>query len=217
MDRVIKLMQVGSTAVPNLLLRTYRQIGLTDEEMIVLIHLLSFQQEGVRFPSIQQLENCLTMPVQRLTTLLQKLMKEGWIAIEEEVHPDTGIRSESYRLDGVFRKLLEHHLGQNETVPSDVARPIAEIQEPTVSLYDKMEQLFGRPLSPFEIETVQMWTQQDRYPEELILAALREAELAGKLFIRYIDRILLEWQRQNITTAEQARKYSMRFRRNVRT
>ncbi|MFP3380823.1 DnaD domain protein, partial [Bacillus sp. SIMBA_069] len=56
-------------------------------------------------------------------------------------------------------------------------------------------------------------TEQDGYQEELILTALREAATVGKLHIRYIDRILLEWQKQQITSVEQARLYSLNFRR----
>lgn len=63
------------------------------------------------------------------------------------------------------------------------------------------------------METIQIWTQQDCYSEELIVTALREATSVGKLYIRYIDRILLEWQRQQITSVEGARDYSLRFRR----
>jgi len=58
-----------------------------------------------------------------------------------------------------------------------------------------------------------MWTEQDGYQEDLILTALREAATVGKLHIRYIDRILLEWQKQKITSVEQARHYSLQFRR----
>ena len=46
-----------------------------------------------------------------------------------------------------------------------------------------------------ELETISGWVDADRYPDELILLALKEAVFAGKLHFRYIDRILLEWSR----------------------
>jgi DNA replication protein len=45
----------------------------------------------------------------------------------------------------------------------------------------------------------------------LILAALREAVFSNKLSFRYIDRILLEWQRNRIRTPEEAAEYAKKF------
>lgn len=53
---------------------------------------------------------------------------------------------------------------------------------------------------------------QDRYPEELIRMALKEAVFAGKVHFRYIDRILLEWSRNRVRSAEDARAYTQKFR-----
>ncbi|WP_040951135.1 DnaD domain-containing protein, partial [Gorillibacterium massiliense] len=74
------------------------------------------------------------------------------------------------------------------------------------------EKEFSRPLTPMELETITGWLDQDGYREELILAALKEAVFAGKLHFRYIDRILLEWQRNRILSAEQAKAHSQKFR-----
>ena len=63
-----------------------------------------------------------------------------------------------------------------------------------------------------ECETISVWIDQDRYPEELILLALKEAVFAGKLHFRYIDRILLEWSRNRVRTPEDVRAYSQKFR-----
>ncbi len=41
---------------------------------------------------------------------------------------------------------------------------------------------------------------------------MKEAVFAGKLSIRYIDRILLEWKKKNITTPQAAQKQGEQFR-----
>src|SRR5690606_14486161 len=76
------------------------------------------------------------------------------------------------------------------------------------------EQEFGRPLSPFEIETVNAWLDEDLLAPSLIKAALRESVLMGKLNFKYIDRILREWKKKGIQTVEQAREESKSFRKN---
>ncbi|WP_431804932.1 DnaD domain-containing protein [Halobacillus andaensis] len=74
------------------------------------------------------------------------------------------------------------------------------------------EQEFGRPLSPFEIENINIWLDQEEQEPALIKAALREAVLMGKLNFKYIDRILREWKRKGIQTVEQARQHGKKFR-----
>jgi len=215
MDRhIIQLLQAGVTSVSNLLLSSYKRLSLSDEEMILIIHLLSFQQEGNRFPTLQQLEERLSMSHLQLVRVLQNLLKSGFLSIDEYIDPTSGIRHEKYNLDPLYEKLAaflqDHAMAQvSATLEPGWSEP--------ASLYSHFEQAFGRPLSPIEIETMHLWREQDGYSEELILTALREAMSVGKLYIRYIDRILLEWQKQKITNAEQARTYSLRFRRQSTT
>lgn len=220
MDRqVLQLLQEGATTITNLLLRRYKRLSLSDEEMMLIIHLLSFQQEGNRFPTLSQLEERLSMPGIRLIQSLQKLTKEDWLAIDEIVDPENGKRYEQYNLQPLYYKLNRLLLEeQSFVVPVSESIPSSRLDndgtDHTQSLYSQFEQSFGRPLSSIEIETMQCWIEQDHYSEELIMTALREAQAVGKLYIRYIDRILLEWTRQKITTVEEARNYSMRFRRH---
>lgn len=53
---------------------------------------------------------------------------------------------------------------------------------------------------------------EDKYAEELIRFALKEAVFAGKLSFRYIDRILIEWSRNRVTNEDEARAHAQRFR-----
>jgi len=57
---------------------------------------------------------------------------------------------------------------------------------------------------------------QDSYPEDLILLALKEAVFAGKVHFRYIDRILLEWSRNRVKTVEDAKAHIQKFRTGSR-
>ncbi|UYZ11713.1 DnaD domain protein [Brevibacillus sp. WF146] len=220
-SHILQLLQEGATSVSNLLLKMYKRMSLSDEEMMLIIHLLSFQQEGNRFPTLQELEERMSLTPARLIQTLQKLLKEEWIRIDEYIDQQTGLRHEQYNLTPLYRKLYQSWREQltASRIVDSVAEPFAEAAaasaEEPVGLYSRFEQAFGRPLSPFEIETIHMWTEQDGHPEELILTALREAAAVGKLHIRYIDRILLEWQKQQITSVEEARHYSLRFRRQA--
>lgn len=80
------------------------------------------------------------------------------------------------------------------------------------SLFSIFEKEFGRPLSPMEYEAISGWVDEDRYPEELILLALKESVFAGKVHFRYIDRILLEWSRNRVKNAQDVKAYTQKFR-----
>ena len=58
-------------------------------------------------------------------------------------------------------------------------------------LFQIVEQSFGRPLSPYEIETLNQWIDVDHHDLSVIQAALDEALSQNKLSFKYIDRILL--------------------------
>ena len=63
----------------------------------------------------------------------------------------------------------------------------------------KFEKEFGRTLSPVEYETISKWIESN-IPLELIEAALKEAILSGVNSIRYIDKILFEWNKKGYKT-----------------
>lgn len=94
------------------------------------------------------------------------------------------------------------------TSPDATAKAIVA---PKKDVYSICEREFARLLSPMEIETINGWSD-DGHSEELIKAALKEAVFANKLNIRYIDRILLDWQRNKIVTTDQAKEHAQKFR-----
>ena len=59
-----------------------------------------------------------------------------------------------------------------------------------------------------------MWLDEDHYALELIELALREAVLSQVYSLKYVDRILLSWERKNIRTKDQVLKESEKFRQN---
>src|SRR5699024_5904300 len=68
-------------------------------------------------------------------------------------------------------------------------------------------------LSPFEIETINAWLDEDEIIPSLIKTALRESVLMGKLNFKYIDRILREWKKKGIHSVEQARNAGKAFQK----
>lgn len=217
-------MNGGSVAVPAGLLRAYRGIGMSDTEMLLLLQLMLFRQvEGVDFPTPEQLAERLGILPKAAHGLLGRLMKEGLLAIDEEVDSVSGIGLERYNWTGFMIRSAEWQAdeakraieNERELQPERSLAPSQQAggERPRPGdLFTAFEQEFGRPLSPMECETISAWVDQDRYPDELIRFALKEAVFAGKLHFRYIDRILIEWSRNRVTNTDEAKAHTQKFR-----
>lgn len=75
------------------------------------------------------------------------------------------------------------------------------------SLYDFIEENFGRTLSPIEYEEISTWKDN-----ELTRYAIKETVLNGKYNIKYIKSILNSFEKNNIQTVQQAQEETTRFK-----
>ena len=69
------------------------------------------------------------------------------------------------------------------------------------NIFEIIEKEFGRTLSPIEYEIIKAWLDNDM-SEELIKEAIKEATFNGVSNLRYIDKILYEWGKAGIKTAQ---------------
>lgn len=201
----------GNVSVPYLLIKHYHHLNLTDMEAMLLIHLMTFKEKEQKdFPTIEEIQARMASTPEKVISALQSLMKAGILTIDEEIDPLTDVQYENYNLYPLYEKLAEYvaeALVLDET--ERISNPISQEDKNIFIIFEKE---FARPLSPMESETISIWIDQDKYSQELIVTALKEAVFAGKLHFRYIDRILLEWSRQRVHTAEQAKEFTQKFR-----
>ncbi|KIL40039.1 DNA replication protein DnaD [Gordoniibacillus kamchatkensis] len=206
----------GEVHVPYILLKSYKALKLGEQEAMLLIQLMAFvDKEHKEFPTIDELQSRMAAPPEAVIASLQKLLKLGLVTIDERTDETSGVLYERYNFEPLFGKLAE--LLAAEVQAAEQARAAASAAADGGAASEKnvftiFENEFARPLTPMELETISAWLDKDNYKEELILAALKEAVFAGKLHFRYIDRILLEWSRNRVQTAEQAKEFTQRFR-----
>lgn len=208
-EKMIDWLAEGNIAIPKLLLRSYKSIGLNEEEFMLLLHVYSFIDSGNSFPTPNELAERMSCSEVRSMEILKYLIQRGYLQIEGK--SEDGILAESYSLRPLWEKLLLYLM---ETDQKQVKH---EHEQAEISIYSLFEQEFGRPLSPMECETLTIWLDQDQHSPQLIKAALREAVMSGKLNFRYIDRILFEWKKKGIETIEQARDQGIKFRSHQRS
>ena len=74
------------------------------------------------------------------------------------------------------------------------------------NIYSVFEKEFARPISSMEYEIIKAWLEKD-FSEELILGALKEAVYNGVNNLRYIDKILYEWQKKGFKTMKDVQNH----------
>ena len=220
-------LRLGAASVPGLFLQTYARLGLSEIEAMLLIHLMYFQErEHTVFPTPEQLASRMSTSPDRVLSAIERFVREGFLTIEDDVDAVTGVRGERYDLAPLYDKLAAAWSAQPELDEYDAAVEPETYRQTAASspapretaasrrkdLFTVFESEFARPLSPLEYETIVNWLDQDKYTDSLIMAALKEAVFAGKVHFRYIDRILMEWAKNRITTPEEAKAYTERFR-----
>ncbi|KEO80863.1 DnaD domain-containing protein [Tumebacillus flagellatus] len=197
-DALTVLLTSGFLAVPSLLLKLYKQLGLSDEEMMLILHLLQFRQEGIEFPTPAQIGERMMVHADMLPSMLLTLQRAGFLEIGEE----------QIDLRPLYRKLSD----VLQPKPQPAASSLDLLEKKEQNLFSVFEQEFGRPLSPLECEMIIKWLDEDRHREDLVREALREAVLSGKFNFKYIDRILFEWQKINIRTLQELQVHREQFR-----
>ena len=64
-------------------------------------------------------------------------------------------------------------------------------------LLNQFQLEFGRLLSPMEQEIIADWKNKDKFTDETILSALKQAVYNGAVSLRYISKILQRWKTDN--------------------
>ncbi|WP_062046850.1 DnaD domain-containing protein [Bacillus sp. JCM 19034] len=205
-----KILQKWTTqrfvTIPALLLKHYKELYLKEEELVIILHIQSFIDEGEPFPTADLVSERMNISSSMCSNIIGRLLKNQFLSIEKR-WDENGILYEMLTLEPLWLKLI-NALNKEEHIQSEQTKQQEEGQ-----LFKRFEEEFSRPLSPIEVETLSMWIDQDQHTPKMILAALREAVVSGKLNFRYIDRILFEWKRNGIKTVEQAKEHGEKFRK----
>lgn len=206
-EQFIEFLEEGNLSIPNYLLNNYVKLGLNEKEFLLILHVHSFVESGKIFPTPMEIADKMTIDPTECMEILRHLLQKGYLAISDEMD-EYSIKYERYSLQPLWEKMIQYMLDKSKQAT------IQSNKDEETSLYTIFEQEFGRPLSPFECETLGMWMDQDHHDPTIIKAALREAVISGKLNFRYIDRILFEWKKNGIKTLNQANEYGKKFRKS---
>lgn len=192
-DKVIKLIKDNDMIVPRLLLYNYKNMNITEEELVILIYLINLK-DLIFNPG--EISSNLNIELEKVMSIFESLISKDLIAVENK--KISGIRTEILDLNGLYLKL---------------SYLIMDTEEKETTIYDEFEKKLGRTLSPMEYTIIGGWIELG-YTEELILLALDEAIYNGVYKLNYIDKILYEWNKKGIKNKEDKIKNDEEFRKN---
>ena len=180
LNKVVNLMKEQPFIIPSMLLKNYRKLNITDSELIVLIYLINSDNSF----NPKQISKDLNFDLNELMEIINTLIEKSIIKIEVI---NKKITEEIINLDELYNKLSFIIINGEE-------------KENNTDLFTIFEKEFGRTLSPIDYEIISTW--QKDFEEQLILLALKEAVFNGVNNLRYIDKIIHEWNKKGIKTEE---------------
>jgi len=156
----------GNITVPTLLFSEYRNLNLNEYELVLLLNILTYLEKGHEFPTPDELSARMTITISECNEMLRRLIQRGFIQITDGYNND-GIRYEKYSVEPLWERLIEQFLKNNKMNKE------SDKKADETDLYTCFEKEFGRPLSPFECESLAMWMDDDHHDPMIIKAALR--------------------------------------------
>ncbi len=199
-DGLLKWLEEGDTVVSNVLLQNYKRVGLTDSEFVFILQIKAYIDKNTPFPNLSLIAEFMGVSEKEVFSLLHILLQKKVILMETK-NDKSGKVEDTYSLQPLYQRLFQ-------LLERDKQKAVPEKQ--AVDIMTMFEQEFGRNLSPIEMQTIASWMDTDHYPIDLIEAALREAVLNQAYSLKYIDRILLSWEKKNIRSAKDVLNQSKR-------
>lgn len=171
-----------------LLFKLIKDFDLTLEELLLLIYFIN--QDKPVF-DIKKISIITYLDNNEIMSAFSSLTAKGLVSIKTS--KEDGKITEIIDITNTYRAMV-----------SDIN---VNIKKQTVTnIYTIFEKEFGRPLSPVEYEIIKAWITSG-ISEELIKGALKEAAFNNVRNLRYIDKILSEWEKKGFKSVDEVDSY----------
>lgn len=168
--------------VDKCVLKCAKQMKLNINSFILLIYFLNHKNKEIF--DYKKILNDLDFSEQELVDSISQLKDKKILSIGMEKN-DSGILEERIDISAFYDILSSKILDDDKQNANDK------------DLYDIFEKEFGRTLSPMEYEIINGWLES-KLDKELIICALKETVFNGVNNLRYVDKILYEWNKKGI-------------------
>ena len=194
-NKLVELLKEKPLIIPRVLLKNYKTLGISDEELIIISVIMEYGDKVTYDPESFAKE--INANKHDVMKIINSLIDRNILSfIVEKSNRKT---CEYISIDVLYNKLYNIVIGkEDETVVDD-------------SVFSVFESELGRMLSPMEIEKIKEWITRGN-SNELILCALNEAVLKGVNNLNYIDSILNSWRKKGYKNKEDIKKEKETYR-----
>lgn len=188
-----RYLKAGHTSISNDLLLHYRQLGLDNDDLVLYLEIQRLQDSGDQ-ATPEVLARIMQVTSQSIIDRIKSLLKRQLVQIQGRNR-----QTESYDFTPMLNKLIAGKAVANSEVEATTLSTGASSRR---QVLQTLEQEFGRMLSPMEMQTVGHWFDQDHFDPNMMLLAIQEAIANNARSLRYIEAILANWQRENLTSPQ---------------
>ena len=178
----IDLLKCKKYITNSLFIKKALELKLTFEEFLMLTY---FDNDYNNYLNMDELSKNIGISSEKAYEIFTSLLSKKLIDIKTEKDIE-GRLIEKVNLDNFYKMILEEEIK-------------TEKQEKKNDIYEEFETEFARPITSMEYEIINAWLEHN-YSEELIIGALKEAVYNGVRNLRYIDKILYEWNKKGFKT-----------------
>lgn len=187
-SKLIEMYSSGNIVIPLYMMKHYKKLNIELDDFIFLMYLYSQGNKVVFDPA--RFASDLNMDLEVIMEKVSVLNDKNLLSVDVK-KTEKKVIEEVINLESFFNK-LSLIIMENINEGTDNSKS---------NIFEVIEKEFGRTLSPIEFEIIKAWLDNNM-SEELIKEALKEATFNGVSNLRYIDKILYEWEKAGIKTKE---------------
>ena len=166
----------------SLFIKKALSLKLTLEEFLMITY---FDNDYNNYLNMEELSKNIGLSLDQCYEVFNSLLSKKLIDVKTSKDIE-GRLIECVSLDRFYGEISEEEKEQKKS----------EIKP---DIYAEFETEFGRTITSMEYEIINAWLSHN-YSEELIIGALKEAVYNGVRNLRYIDKILYEWNKKGFKT-----------------
>ena len=207
MNNIINLIKERPLYIPRILLSNYQALGITDEELIIIMVIMNEGDKVVYDP--EMFARVINGNKRNIMKLIDSLCDKNILSLIIEKKDKKAY--EYISLDSLYDKLS--NIALDKKADEEIDNSIFSVFDPcslTIQIFSVFENELGRTLSPMEYEKIKEWVSNNSI--EMITLALKEAVLNGVSNLNYIDSILNSWHKKGYKTKEDILKDKENYR-----
>lgn len=191
--QLVSLLESKNIVVPLLFFKEYKKLNISLEEFMFLMYL---KDKGDTFTfDPKKISEELGMSMKDILSFISSLTDKKLLLINTFKN-EKGIVEEKIDISLFYEKVAS-------IICDDVV--LENKEEVDSSIFSSIEKEFGRTLNSSEIEFIKAWAST--FDTGVIIEAVKEAVLNGVSSIRYIDKILYEWDKKGVKTSKDVRHF----------